>query len=79
MSLLTQKQQQKYLDRIKSNEKDLLELSRSFNLTQNINLAYGSDALELHLNRHLLDEWLDSDLIPKKSEKSKSWQTDFKF
>ena len=57
MSLLTQKQQQKYLDRIKSNEKDLLELSRSFNLTQeNINLAYGSDALELHLNPHLLNE-----------------------
>ena len=59
MSLLTQKQQQKYLDRMKvvSNEKDLLELSRSFNLTQeNINLAYGSDALELHLNPHLLNE-----------------------
>ena len=59
MSLLTQKQQQKYLDRIKvvSNEKDLLELSRSFNLTQeNINLAYGSDGLEFHLNPHLLNE-----------------------
>ena len=57
MSLLTQKQQQKYLDRIEvvSIEKELLELSRSFHFTQeNINLAYGSDDLELHLNSHLL-------------------------
>ena len=66
MSLLTQKQQQKYLDRIKvvSNEKDLLELSRSFHFTEeNINLAYDSDALELHLNPHLLNLFCDKLLI----------------
>ena len=36
------------------NEKDLLDLSRSFYLThEDINIAYGRDALELYLNPNI--------------------------